>query len=76
MTLKDEENITLMDVAGPIRKTKLRVKERIGLQMLLTFTGYNLIRMRTLTRSLVWQPRAERKPREHPRRKGPAVLGL
>ena len=33
---------------GPIRKTKLRGKERIGFQMLLTFAGYNLIRMRNI----------------------------
>ena len=33
---------------GPIRKTKLRGKDRIGLQLLLTFSGYNVIRMRNI----------------------------
>ena len=33
---------------GPIRKTKFRGKDRVGFQMLLTLTGYNLIRMRNI----------------------------
>jgi len=33
---------------GPIRKTKFRGKDRIGFQMLMTLTGYNLIRMRNI----------------------------
>jgi transposase len=33
---------------GPIRKTKFRGKDRVGFQMLMTLTGYNLIRMRNI----------------------------
>ena len=33
---------------GPIRKTKLRGVARVGFEMLLTMTGYNLVRMRNL----------------------------
>lgn len=33
---------------GPMRKTKLRGVRRVGFEMLLTVTGYNLIRMRNL----------------------------
>jgi len=33
---------------GPIRKTKFRGKGRVGFQMMLTLTGYNLIRMRNI----------------------------
>ena len=33
---------------GLIRKTKLRGKERVGFQLLLTLAGYNLIRMRNI----------------------------
>ena len=33
---------------GPMRKTKFRGKDRVGFQMLLTLTGYNLIRMRNI----------------------------
>jgi len=33
---------------GPMRKTKLRVVERVGFQWLLSCTGYDLIRMRNL----------------------------
>ncbi len=33
---------------GPIRKTKFRGKDHVGFQMMLTFVGYNLIRMRNL----------------------------
>jgi hypothetical protein len=33
---------------GLIRKTKLRGKERVSFQLLLTLAGYNLIRMRNI----------------------------
>lgn len=33
---------------GPMRKTKFRGKENVGFQMILTFAGYNLIRMRNI----------------------------
>lgn len=33
---------------GPMRKTKLRGVGRVGFEMLLTVTGYNLVRMRNL----------------------------
>lgn len=33
---------------GPLRKTKLRGLARVGFQTMLTMTGYNLIRMRSL----------------------------
>jgi len=33
---------------GPVRKTKLRGCDRVRFQWLLTFAGYNLIRMRNL----------------------------
>lgn len=33
---------------GPVRKTKFRGRERVRFQWLLTFAGYNLVRMRNL----------------------------
>lgn len=33
---------------GPVRKTKFRGRDRVRLQWLLTFAGYNLVRMRNL----------------------------
>jgi len=36
---------------GPMRKTKLRGRERVGFQYLMTMAAYNLIRMRRLLAS-------------------------
>ena len=33
---------------GPMRKTKLRGVARVGFEMMLTVTGFNLVRMRNL----------------------------
>jgi len=33
---------------GPVRKTKLRGANKVGLQWLLTLSGYNLVRMRNI----------------------------
>jgi transposase len=43
-----EEIFGWAKTVGPMRKTKLRGCERVGFQLLLTFAGYNLIRMRNI----------------------------
>jgi transposase len=43
-----EEIFGWSKTVGPIRKTKFRGKDHVGFQMLLTFAGYNLIRMRNI----------------------------
>jgi transposase len=43
-----EENFGWGKVVGPIRKTKLRGAKKVGFQLMLTLSGYNLIRMRNI----------------------------
>lgn len=33
---------------GPVRKTKLRGRQRVSFQWVMTLAGYNLVRMRNL----------------------------
>lgn len=43
-----EENFGWGKDIGPIRKTKLRGTKKVGFQLMLTLSGYNLIRMRNI----------------------------
>ena len=69
-----EQGLGWAGVVGPIRQVMVRGIKKAGQLFLLTMAAYNLVRMRTLARSVRWRRRGSERERRTRLRSGKTAI--